>query len=121
MTNGRQNAAVGAYGERIAERHLGEQGMVVLDRNWRCRAGEVDLVLRDGDVLVICEVKTRRDLSRGHPVAAVDEDKAARLHLLAVLWQEEHGVRPERVRLDVVGVVLPPRGPAVVEHVRGIG
>ncbi len=121
MTNGRRNASVGAYGERVAERHLGAEGMVVLDRNWRCRAGEVDLVLRDGDTLVICEVKTRRDLTRGHPVAAVDDAKAERLHLLAALWQECHGVRPSAVRLDVVGVVLPRRGPAVVDHVRGIG
>lgn len=121
MTNGKRNASVGAYGERVAERHLGALGMVVIDRNWRCRAGEVDLVLRDGDVLVICEVKTRRDLTRGHPVAAVDEVKAERLHLLAALWQEEHGVRPDQVRLDVVGVVLPRSGAALVEHVRGIG
>ncbi|MGO4258315.1 YraN family protein [Marmoricola sp. RAF53] len=119
--NGIRNASVGAHGERIAERHLREQGMTVLDRNWRCHAGEIDLVLREGDVLVVCEVKTRRDLTRGHPVAAVDDAKARRLHLLALLWQESRGVRAERVRLDVVGVVLPPRGAAVVEHVRGIG
>lgn len=51
--------ALGAYGEALAARHLVEQGMVLLDRNWRCDAGEIDLVLRDGEVLVVCEVNTR--------------------------------------------------------------
>ena len=120
-TRGRRNAALGAYGERIAERHLRAAGMVVLARNWRCPRGEIDLVLRDGGVLVICEVKTRRDERHGHPLEAIDDPKACRLHLLAALWQEEHGVAPPEVRLDAVGVLIPRRGPAVVEHVRGIG
>lgn len=121
MANGRQNASVGRYGERVAERFLAARGMEVLDRNWRCRAGEVDLVLRDGDTLVICEVKARHDAGREHPVAAVSDAKVERLHLLALLWQEDRGVRIEQVRLDVVGVLLPRRGAAVVDHVRGIG
>ena len=63
--------ALGEYGERLAARHLVEQGMVVLDRNWRCDEGEIDLVLREGDVLVICEVKTRASLACGSPHEAV--------------------------------------------------
>ena len=55
------------YGERLAARHLVEQGLVVLDRNWRCDAGEIDLVLRDGAVLVVCEVKTRTSDACGTP------------------------------------------------------
>ena len=76
-----ETAAVGAYGERVAEAHLRAQGMVILDRNWRCTAGELDIVARDGDVLVFCEVKTRRgdrlrlaarggDGQQGSPAAA---------------------------------------------------
>ena len=64
--------ALGAYGETLAARHLVGQGMVLLDRNWRCEAGEIDLVLRDGDVLVVCEVKTRSSLRYGTPHEAVD-------------------------------------------------
>jgi Holliday junction resolvase-like predicted endonuclease len=63
--------AVGAYGERVALAHLVEQGMVVLDRNWRCRTGEIDLILRDGSDLVFCEVKTRRGNRFGTPAEAV--------------------------------------------------
>jgi len=75
----RAKDAVGAYGERVAARHLTELGMVVLDRNWRCDAGEIDLVLRDGSVLVFCEVKTRTGTAYGHPLAAVDAVKTERL------------------------------------------
>ena len=78
-TTARQRSALGAYGEALAARHLTEQGMVVLDRNWRCDLGEVDLVLRDGRVLVVCEVKTRSSLAYGTPIEAVTEQKAARL------------------------------------------
>ena len=95
--------------------------MVVLDRNWRCDAGEIDLVLRDGPVLVVCEVKTRSSVTCGTPHEAVDDAKLARLRRLAVRWMLDHGVRVPDVRVDLVAVLRPRRGPAVVEHVRGIG
>lgn len=121
MGASKQQVAFGAYGERVAARHLSGLGMVVLDRNWRCRTGEIDLVLREGRVLVVCEVKTRRDLTYGHPVAAVRAEKVARLRTLGLLWTEAHDVVAPEIRLDLVGVVAPRRGPVVVEHVRGIG
>ena len=121
MSTGRQNGALGAYGERVAARHLVEHGLVVLDRNWRCEAGEIDLVLREGDVLVFCEVKTRSGTAYGHPLEAVDEVKSERLVRLAWRWIEEHAVAPTDVRFDMVGVVKTPRGAAEVEHVRGLG
>ena len=114
--------ALGAYGESLAARHLVEvQGMVLLDRNWRCDAGEIDLVLRDGPVLVVCEVKTRTSVACGTPHEAVDDAKLARLRRLAVRWMVDHGIRVPDVRVDLVAVLRPRRGPAVVEHVRGIG
>lgn len=67
----RAKDAVGAYGERVAERFLQEAGLTVLDRNWRCSAGELDLVLTDGPALVFCEVKTRSGLGYGDPAEAV--------------------------------------------------
>lgn len=112
--------AVGRYGERVAARYLAEQGMVVLDRNWRCAAGEIDLVARDGDTLVVCEVKTRSGVGFGSPLEGVTAAKAARLRRLAALWLSAHPVRPYEVRLDVVGVLRSPRGAARVEHVRGV-
>jgi putative endonuclease len=118
--SGRRNG-LGRYGERVAARFLAEHGMVLLDRNWRCETGEIDLVLRDGDVLVVCEVKTRTTTAFGHPLEAVTETKADRLRELAVRWVAAHEVRPEGVRIDLVGVLMQRRGRALVEHVRGIG
>ena len=82
--------ALGGYGERLAARHLVEQGLIVLDRNWRCTAGEIDLVLRDGDVLVVCEVKTRTSSVCGSPHEAVTPAKLDRLKRLGLLWAEAH-------------------------------
>lgn len=112
--------ALGAYGEQLAERHLVEQGMVVLDRNWRCDEGEIDLVLRDGDVLVVCEVKTRTSTDYGTPHEAITEAKLDRLRRLGSRWVEDHGVAVPDVRIDLVGIVRPRRGPSQLEHVRGI-
>ena len=87
-----RNRALGAYGERVAARHLTDQGMVVLDRNWRCDEGELDLVLRDGPVLVGCEVKTRTSLAHGSPHEAVTDAKLARLRrLVAALAARPRG------------------------------
>jgi putative endonuclease len=113
--------ALGAYGERLAGDHLVAAGMTLLARNWRCPIGEIDIVARDGDVLVICEVKTRSSTAFGHPLEAVSARKAARLRRLAAAWITETGVHPADVRIDLVGVLRPPRGAAAVEHVRGVG
>ena len=117
----RHKQALGAHGEAIAARHLVERGMVVLDRNWRCPDGEIDLVLRDGDVLVVCEVKTRTSDACGSPHEAVSPAKLDRLRRLAHRWASERGLQPPETRIDVVAVRVSRRGAAEVEHVRGIG
>lgn len=116
-----RRAALGRYGEDVAARHLAAQGMVVLDRNWRCPAGEIDLVLRDGDDLVVAEVKTRSSDACGTPHEAVSPAKLARLRRLAAAWLAVHQAHPHGVRIDLVAVLRPPRGAAVVDHVRGLG
>ncbi|GAA1921353.1 YraN family protein [Nocardioides hwasunensis] len=112
---------LGERGETIAARHLVGRGMVVLDRNWRCDAGEIDLVLRDGRVLVICEVKTRSSTDYGAPLEAVDRRKADRLRRLGARWLRAHDHHVDDVRIDLVGVLAPPGRPVEVEHVEGIG
>jgi putative endonuclease len=114
----RQRQAVGAYGERLASQYLQAAGLVVLARNWRCGEGEVDLILRDGDDLVFCEVKTRRTGAYGTPAEAVGAAKVRRLRRIAACWLAESAVRPREVRFDVVSVLPQPRGASVVEHVR---
>ncbi|MBL1085014.1 YraN family protein [Streptomyces actinomycinicus] len=114
--------AIGKYGEDLAARRLAEAGMTILQRNWRCgRSGEIDIVARDGDALVVCEVKTRRGGDYEHPMAAVTPEKAARLRALAEDWIQAHGgAPPGGVRIDLVGVLLPSRGAPSVEHARGV-
>lgn len=120
MTTAQQRLATGGYGEATAAKYLADQGMVVLDRNWRCELGEIDLVLRDGSVLVVCEVKTRTTAAYGTPLEAVGPAKVARLRRLAARWMKHRGVRPDEVRIDLVGVQLD-AGVDRVDHVRGVG
>lgn len=119
----RDKNALGRWGEELAAQHLTEQGLVVIDRNWRCDVGEIDIVARDGDALVICEVKTRRSRRFGSPLEAVTPAKAARLRRLAACWVRAHDVGPHHLRIDLVGIVLSAAGTtredAEVEHVRG--
>ena len=111
---------LGAYGERLAAEHLTRAGLVVLDRNWRCPTGEIDLVLREGDVLVVCEVKTRSSDACGSPHESITATKLARLRRLAAAWLSDHDVHPADVRIDLVAVHRPRRGPSTLEHVRGL-
>lgn len=119
-TTAQAKQALGAYGEEVAARHLGDLGMAVLERNWRCSEGEVDILLRDGSTLVVCEVKTRTSLVAGTPHEAITDAKLARLKRLGERWAEEHGIRPAGIRVDLVAVMRPRRGPAQVEHVAGL-
>lgn len=121
MTAGQGRRALGTYGETLAARYLSEAGMTVLDRNWRCDLGELDLVLRDTGALVVCEVKTRTSDAFGHPLEAVTTVKLARLRRLAALWLAQAAWAPHGVRIDLVGVRLDRSGDQRIEHVRGVG
>ncbi|MBM9460408.1 YraN family protein [Nocardioides sp. zg-536] len=119
-TTAQARQAIGAYGEEVAARHLSGLGLAVLERNWRCDEGEIDIVLRDGATLVVCEVKTRTSLVAGTPHEAITPTKLDRLRRLGERWARERAVRPDGIRIDLVAVMRPARGPAQVEHVRGL-
>lgn len=123
---------LGRQGEELAARQLQAAGLEILARNWRCRDGEIDIVALErtdpgGDVLVICEVKTRRGVGFGTPLEAVTPAKAARLRRLASRWlaaqRTNEGALPRtgypQVRFDVVSVLQPTGRDAVVHHLRG--
>ena len=114
----RAKDALGRHGEELAVRHLCAVGMEILARNWRCTDGEIDVVARDGDTIVFCEVKTRSSTEFGEPVDAVTARKAARLRRLAYRCLTEQRPGIAEVRFDVVSIVRPPTGAAVVEHLR---
>ena len=116
----RAKDVLGRMGEDLAARHLESEGFVVLERNWRCDEGELDILARDGDTLVVCEVKTRSSHRYGSPFEAITERKLHRLERLGMRWMRERGVRPKRMRVDIVSVLAPPDGRRVIEHVRGL-
>jgi putative endonuclease len=97
--------ALGAAGEEQAARWYVRRGYQVLDRNWRCKAGEIDLVVARGRVLVVVEVKTRRTDRFGTPAEAVTPAKQRRLRQLAMHYLEATGVRPSSIRFDVASVL----------------
>lgn len=115
-----RNKALGAYGEQVAAEYLRSQGMAILNRNWSCRYGEVDIVARDDATLVVCEVKTRSGTGYGSPLEAVGPQKATRLRRLAAHWLEVHDLQPPSVRIDVISVLVPRRGAPRVECIRGV-
>ena len=111
--------AVGAYGEQVAVRHLENAGYAVLARNWRCRAGELDVVATRDGVVVFVEVKTRRSATYGPPSVAVTPAKAERIRALAQEWLAASRLGAVPQRYDVISVFRPLAGPALVEHVEG--
>lgn len=104
---GRGRAALGKHGEDVAVRWLERRGMVVVDRNWRCARGEIDIVVRDGDVLAFVEVKTRSGQGTGHPLEAVTAQKLGRLRRLVPAWFRAHpGHRAPAIRVDCIAVTV---------------
>ena len=97
---------LGRAGEARAARHLESHGYTVVDRNWRCDAGEIDLVAMTASEVVIVEVKTRRGEAFGHPIEAIDARKKQRLWRLGVAWVASHrdAVQGRRLRFAAVAV-----------------
>ena len=112
---------LGRQGEQLAVEHLQRAGLRILDRNWRCAEGEVDIVAAERRTLVICEVKTRSGVRYGTPLEAITRQKRNRLRRLAIRWVVAHGVLFDEIRVDVIGVLRAESGGFTVEHVRGVG
>ena len=97
--------ALGASGEEAVAAWYRDRGYEIVVRNWRCREGELDLVVRAGRAFVFCEVKTRSSDRFGAPVEAVNRAKQDRLRRLAARWIDEAPVRPREIRFDVASVM----------------
>ncbi|WP_283134224.1 YraN family protein [Rhizohabitans arisaemae] len=111
---------LGKLGEQLAADYLRDVGLQIIDRNWRCRAGEIDIVARDGDVLVVVEVKTRSGTSHGTPLGAVSAKKALRLRRLAAHWLGAQYEWFRSVRIDVLAVQRVADGRMSIKHVPGV-
>lgn len=113
---------LGRAGEDRAARHLEHLGWQVIERNWRCPNGELDIVARDGAALVAVEVKTRRGLGYGHPFEAITARKLARVRLLLRAWLAAHpeAAGARTLRVDAIALVGPDPASAPLEHLRGL-
>jgi putative endonuclease len=116
----------GSMGEQIAAEHLSEAGYEILDRNWRTRRGELDLIAADHDAIVFCEVKTRVAGGSSGPALALDAvgpAKRRRLRRLAMAWLHERrdelgAPHRERLRFDAIGITISPGGRVLsLDHV----
>jgi putative endonuclease len=112
---------LGRLGEELAADFLERSDLRILDRNWRCPDGEIDIVALERRTLVICEVKTRSSGRYGTPLEAISARKRVRLRKLAVGWVQAHGLFYDEIRIDVVGVLKTAPGEFSIEHVRGVG
>jgi putative endonuclease len=113
---------LGRAGEERAARYLQAQGYAVLDRNWRVRDGEIDLVAATPGDLVVVEVKTRSGEGFGHPFEAIGRRKQARLWRLAFAWVAAHPdeAQGRRLRLDVIAIIGPDAGSGSLEHLEDL-
>ncbi|MBP2216389.1 YraN family protein [Arthrobacter sp. CAN_C5] len=112
--------SLGRRGEALAASYLEGTGLQLVDRNWRCPLGEIDLVAIEGSVLVVVEVKTRSSLNFGHPLEGISSVKLRRLYLLGALWAEAHELRFSEIRVDAVAVVDDGTGEPRLEYLRAL-
>ena len=112
--------ALGRRGEAIAARHLVGRGLTIVERNWRCVHGEIDLIARAGGERVFVEVKTRSSVAYGHPLEAITPRKLARLKRLAGAWCLAHPAERGQIRIDAVAVIAPRAGRVEVEHLERV-
>ncbi len=109
---------LGAFGERLAAAHLEAKGYRIIERNFRCGEGEIDIVAEDSDCLVFVEVRTRRGDALGGPAESVTAAKQRRLLALAEAYTQAHDDLPSQQRIDVITVALAPDGRVLaVEHI----
>jgi putative endonuclease len=125
VTRTRSKQQIGLRGEELACQELARQGLQILERNWRCPIGELDIIAADfgeeGITLVFCEVKCRSGLGFGHPLEAVTFRKRQTLRQLAAIWMRAHQIKASAIRIDAIGVVLAPGREPSLSHVKAVG
>jgi putative endonuclease len=117
----RNNLATGAFGEEVTAQYVIAQGHEIMDRNWRVREGEIDIVSMSSDgIFHFVEVKTRSSLAFGHPFEAINKDKAHRMQRLALAWLATHGCLGCEYAIDVSAVLINADGKHTIEYRGGL-
>ena len=112
------NLSVGERGESIAEAYLRGRGFTILEKNYRGKTGEIDIVAREGDTIVFVEVKARRNLAYGPPQLAVTPFKQRQISRTALTWLAHHRKPNAIARFDVIAILVPEHEVPQIEHIR---
>ena len=113
------NQSVGKYGEDRATEFLVRLGYEIIDRNWRGKSGEIDVIARDRNCLVFVEVKTRTRTGFGHPFEAITAKKIQTMRSLVSQWCHNRNLASNEVRLDALSVLIV-RGRVTIEHLKQV-
>lgn len=116
-----RNKSVGAFGENAVVDFIRKQGASIVDRNWRIKEGEIDIVaqLSDGSFAFI-EVKTRTSITFGHPLESINSAKAHRLQRLALAWLATHQSLGHEYRIDCAAVIISAKGKFTIEYRKSV-
>lgn len=117
-SQGHQNATLGSRGEELAASFLERNGFTIVERNFRCKGGEVDIVARDGNTIVFVEVKSRKSLAYGVPQEAVTPFKQRQISKAALTWLARHHKIDSPARFDVIALLLDSSYSHRIEHIR---
>jgi putative endonuclease len=112
------NRTLGERGEEIATAYLKGRRFTIVERNYRCKGGEVDIIAREGKTLVFIEVKTRRNLSFGPPQLAVTCFKQRQISKAALTWLAKNKLHDSSARFDVIAILIPDHEVPVIDHIR---
>jgi putative endonuclease len=113
-----ESKRLGERGEDAAAAYLERSGLTVVERNWRCPSGEIDIVALDGETLVLCEVKTRKGVGKGTPEDAVTPAKQKRYKRLAAAYVQSSSLEDVEVRFDVITLLVLAEDRALLRHHR---
>ncbi|MFM1789233.1 MAG: hypothetical protein RLZZ12_582 [Actinomycetota bacterium] len=117
MALNKSAAKLGEQGEDFVAKSLVSRGLKLLDRNWRIREGEIDLVAQDCDgTIIFVEVKTRSSISHGDPLESISLEKAFRIQRLALAWLATHQRLGSRYRIDAAGILVTRAGEFLMDY-----
>jgi putative endonuclease len=115
---GHENAGVGSRGEELASAFLERNGLKIVERNFRCKGGEIDIIAQDGKSLVFVEVKSRKNLAYGVPQLAVTPFKQRQISKAALTWLAKNRQQDAPARFDVIAIILTSDTTFQLEHIR---
>lgn len=115
-SQGRRNLELGLRGEDAAARFLDRRGYEILERNWKCFAGEADIIAKDQNAIVFVEVKTRRACDRGFPAEAVTLPKREKYEKIALTYLTDRRSNGLPIRFDVISIIVIGPNKAMIRH-----